>query len=270
MVNKQMPILLENLRRTIPIGGTMKVNVYAVNDQERHIDTYDFRHGDTATITWTALKASGGTDLTHIGERTILGDSEPQRVVLAFTDGAHNSVRSLTDLKRKIAEAKRKGRFASTTFCRVTSSEKDTLFPELSAELAGNYFDARNMSQFFAQVNASTAAMTRAQMPLVVALAGATVALWQRDDTPGVYASGRTVNSGNTVTFGGNTQTVSPVPVQQRQHVDPAAAVDDDEDAKIAAQIAELEQRRKELAAAKAAQIAELEQRRKELAAAAA
>ena len=239
-VNAQMPTLLERLRSTITTGGTMTVNVFGVNDQIRELIRYTFGYGETNQITWINVTASGGTDLTHIGRRTILQPGEANKAVIAFTDGAHNTGGSLSDLKRDIATAKSKGRFASTTFCRVTTGkEEDTLFPQLGAELAGTFFDAKNMGQFFEAVNTSAADITRAQRPLVLALGGAVVSVFQRDDTPGIYGSGNTLLNGQSVTYSGQTQTVHTAAAAQHRHVDPAN-IDDDEAAKLR-RIAELQ-----------------------------
>lgn len=228
-VNAQMPILLDTLRRTIPTGGTMTVNVFGVNDHIRDLIRYTFGHGETNQITWINVTASGGTDLTHILKRIILQQGEYNRIVIAYTDCAHNTGGSVSNFKQTITNAKRQGRFASTTFCRVTTGkEKDTLFTELSEELAGTCFDASNMRQFFTNIENSAAEITRAKRPLVLALGGTVVSVFQRDDNPGVYGSGNTVLNGQSVTYNGQTQTVHTAASEQHHHVDPAAMDEDD------------------------------------------
>ncbi len=214
-VNRQLPILLDNAKKALSDGESLKIRLKAFDHQVEDIGTYFLRKNEMLPRI-PEIPVRGETDLTLI--EPLLNELDNERkLVIAFTDGEHTmQSKNLPDSIARMRKLVATGKFAQVRLCKV-GQLKSTYFDQVAAIFGGQYSTEDNVQQFFTTITEELKSLMRAKSPLVVQLAGqdVTVVEWIPDDEPGVYQSKQVVSEGASVKFKGVQQKVEKPAVDQ-------------------------------------------------------
>lgn len=200
-VNQKMPIFLRELREALTEGQSLNVEVYAFSDDIVPYNTYTFIHSDHSKIYWKDIGTSGGTDLTKVGERLKLSSPDERKVVVAFTDGEHQSKSDLAASLESMSEMQHEGSFAQPYFCRVglASNNNASYFEKVSNAFAGSFYDHDSIDGFCQKVSSKIPYLLESNIPLILTLNGTDVTIRQQDAKPDIHTTTQTVGTGDSI-----------------------------------------------------------------------
>ncbi len=231
-INEKMPGLLEIIRDFLGEDESLKIDVYTFNDLLTHQCTYNFGPSNQSPITWTNVRGDGGTDLTKVGERMHLSSLDERKIVVAFTDGEHESSSDLNESYTKLQEMQREGSFAQPYFCRVgvKSNANSAYFSKISEIFAGSFKDHGSIDEFCRTVALNIPYLLESNTPLVLTLNGENITIRQQDAKPDIHETSQVVEQGDAILYKGFRQYVSNESVSSSI---PSITLETDEEKKI-------------------------------------
>ncbi len=206
-VNREIPEFLRALQETLPVGVFVTVHLKAFDDQIDDVATFDIGR-DTVLPILDPIKVRGGTDLTLI-EDSLLTKENERKVLVAFTDGNHQSSSNLTTSMEKMRVLVRSGKpFAKPKLCKVGGKSND-FFEEVADIFGGSYSTESNIGGFCGSVISEMTELMISRTNLVFQLAGENVVVkWARNDVPGIFSVSQKVSEGDSIISNGITYLV--------------------------------------------------------------
>ena len=217
-VNRRMPIFLQELKNALTEGQSLNVEVFAFNDDISPYNTYNLTHASNSQISWKDIVPSGGTDLTKVGERLKLSSPDEHKVVVAFTDGEHESTKSdLNTSLLSLSALQHEGCFAQPYFCRVgvSSDNAKSYFSKISDTFAGSFYNHDSVEEFCKKVSSKIPYLLESNIPLILTLNGTDVTIRQQDAKPDIHITTQTVSTGDSIMHQGIRRTVVPTEIER-------------------------------------------------------
>lgn len=196
-VNNGIPVFLKKLRSALTEGQTLKVDIFVFSDDIAPYSTYTLSHSNSSEILWKNISINGGTDLTKVAQRLSLSSPDERKVVVAFTDGEHESNSDLDGSLSSLSMLQHEGSFAQPYFCRVgVASDKNTsYFSKISNTFAGSFYDHDSVEDFCTKVSSNIPYLLESNTPLILTLNGVDVTIRQQDAKPDVHVTNQTVGN---------------------------------------------------------------------------
>ncbi|NCP61710.1 MAG: VWA domain-containing protein [Alphaproteobacteria bacterium] len=206
-VNREIPEFLRALQATLPVGVFVTVHLKAFDDQIDDVAIFDIGR-DTVLPILDPIKVRGGTDLTLI-EDSLVTKANERKVLVAFTDGNHQSPSNLSTSMEKMRDLVRSGKpFAKPKLCKV-GGESSVFFEKVADIFGGSYSTESNISGFCGSVISEMTQLMISRTNLVFQLAGENVVVkWARNDLPGIFSVSQRVNEGDSIISNGITYLV--------------------------------------------------------------
>lgn len=216
-VNEKLPLLLQKFSKALTGQEILKVRVHAL-DHEFISDygRYELQVNKDVPE-WKPLEARGAKDLTPIGRLAERKPNEPtNRIVIAFTDGEHNTGLKLDDAYYdEIKKIQSSGSFAQLFLCRVGSQE-DKFFRDLSQIFAGSFHGEDTVTDCIERGINSVSSLMTPKSPIVFTftlnknnqIVKSHEAEWVPEGASGIKTLAKVVKPGDSVTYQGGTSTV--------------------------------------------------------------
>lgn len=211
-INREIPQFLKALQKTLPVGVFVTVNLKAFDNKLDDVATLKIGR-DTVLPILELIKVRGGTDLTLI-EGSLETKKDERKILVAFTDGDHQSSSNLSDSMGNMRDLVKSGKpFAKPKLCKV-GGDSSKFFQEVAGIFGGSYSTEDNMGLFCGSVISEMADLMISRTNLVFKLAGEHVVVkWMRNDLPGIFAVPQKVKEGDSIVSNGVTyfvdQTIS-------------------------------------------------------------
>lgn len=200
-VNEKIPLFLQKLQNTLTGGQSLNVAVYAFSNDIGLYKTYNFTHSGNSEIEWKDIVATGGTDLTKVGDRLKLSSLDERKVVVAFTDGEHTSGSDLKASLSTLSTMQHDGSFAQPYVCRVGLSNKENTpyFSEISKIFDGAFYEHDSVEEFCNKVSLNIPYLLESNIPLILTVDGMDITIRQQDAQPDIHITNQTVSSGDSI-----------------------------------------------------------------------
>ncbi|MDP4725416.1 MAG: hypothetical protein NWS47_03905 [Alphaproteobacteria bacterium] len=209
-LNQEMPKLLTMIRDLLPENTICDVIISPFTDKisKSEIRKFSLEKGKSIP-SWGALVADGGTDLTHIGNAMALKAEEDEKIVVAYTDGNHESQASLPSSLDMITKLQKSGHFARPYFRKIgATAQSDFYLNETAIKLAGSFDNNSTMNAFFDQISIHVKDLLRAKMRIVFTIDGAEISFHQPNHQLGLYEINPAVSEGDSFIHSGITTMV--------------------------------------------------------------
>lgn len=111
-----------------------------------------------------------------------------------------------------LGQIQQSGAFAYPFLCKVKPDGEEgenSYFAQIGRIFASPCFVVNSMQAFFDSVSKRAADLSSAKSPLLLTCRGLTLTVWQPDNRPGIYDSGKHAEVGTSLTYKGVTQVVS-------------------------------------------------------------
>ena len=203
-INDAIPQFLKELQKTLPVGVFVTVHLKAFDDKLDNVATFKIGRNTVLPIL-DPIEVRGGTDLTLIEDSLVTKGNE-RKVLVAFTDGEHQSSSNLNTSMGKMRDLVISGKpFAKPKLCKV-GGESSGFFEEAASIFGGSYSTESDMSTFCGSVISEMTDLMISRTNLVFKLAGEHVVVkWARNDLPGIFSVPQKVKKGESILSNGIT-----------------------------------------------------------------
>jgi hypothetical protein len=199
-------------------GDFLKINIFALDDTFSLYQSFLLER-DLNIQEWVDMRIGGMTDLTPIGRRLKIEDGEnPNKVVLAFTDGDHNSDSNLLDSVyfKKLKDLQNSGVFARPFLCKVGGGS-DNFFKEVASIFSGSYSKENNIADFIERVSRDIPSLLESKKPFVLSIDGHNKVVWHGDANPGMQTTTETIGNKDFIIQGEFKAVVDVPPIETKE-----------------------------------------------------
>ena len=216
-LNKNMPIFLKQLRDALAESQSLKVEVYAFSNDIYLYQTHTLTHSSNSVIDWKNITAKGGTDLTKVGDRLKLSSPDERKIVVAFTDGRHESNSDIDASLESLSALQHEGNFAQPYLCRVgvETLENTPYFAKISEIFDGSFYEHDTIDEFCKKVSSSIPYLLESNIPLILTVDGMDITIRQQDANPDIHMTTQTVGTGDSIMRQGIRRTVVPTEIER-------------------------------------------------------
>jgi len=130
-----------------------------------------------------------------------LSSPDERKVVVAFTDGEHQSESDLTASLESMSEMQHEGSFAQPYFCRVglPSNDNASYFEKVSKAFAGSFYEHDSIDGFCQKVTSKIPYLLESNIPLILTVDGVDITIRQQDAKPDIHTTDQTVSAGDAI-----------------------------------------------------------------------